>query len=457
MLTENSPFADAASIDRHLGNMAKLNEIQSKIFGIRPTSRDQLPFEEEPAKPDQLPYLFEGDIVLTDEQMETILRPLQFLHRNTEEQLLSKNGGIRERRSLTSDLYGRWQTFPIPYYINTGSGVSESAVLAGVKVWETETCLSFRRQPSRTRGNGLEFFLGNGCFSMVGRVGFTFQQVSIGFGCTSLGIVAHEIGTPISVPVQFDGHALGFYHEQSRYDRDKYVRMLTGNIQNGYVAQFTRQSRRSMEDYGVGYDYGSVMHYGQFSFSQNGLPTINTIDTDYQQTIGQRGGPSFMDVKRINLAYCNGTCSNTLPCLHGGYTDPKNCASCRCPTGFAGVVCDQAAPNPGVCGVGGRNATSSLQSISVSGAVSCSFVIKAIIDAYTITWIKDTVHCLNFTLFNCKLRAHSPPIFRFCRSRPKNSVSETNILVVLYRGSSNTAFTLSYRYGVVIYFLGFTL
>lgn len=288
MLTENSPFADAAAIDRHLGNMAKLNEIQSKIFGIRPTSRDQLPFEEEPAKPDQLPYLFEGDIVLTEEQMETILR-------NTEDQLLSKNGGIRERRSLTSDLFARWQTFPIPYYINTRSGVSESAVLAGVKVWETETCVSFRRQPSRTRGNGLEFLLGNGCFSMLGRVGFTFQQVSIGFGCTSLGTVAHEIG-----------HTLGFYHEQSRYDRDEYVRILTGNIQNGYVAQFTKQSRRRMEDYGVGYDYGSVMHYDQFSFSQNGLPTISTIDTNYQQTIGQRGGPSFMDVKRINLAYCNG-------------------------------------------------------------------------------------------------------------------------------------------------------
>ncbi|KAJ1353506.1 hypothetical protein KIN20_010147 [Parelaphostrongylus tenuis] len=205
--------------------MAKLNEIQSKIFGIRPTSRDQLPFDEKPANPDQIPYLFEGDIILTDEQMETILR-------DAEEELLGKKNELRQRRSLTSDLTSRWPKNTIPYYIDTESGVDETAVLAGVKRWETETCLSFKRQFSITPENGLEFFLGGGCYSYLGRVFSTFQPVSIGFGCGFLGIVTHEIG-----------HALGLYHEQSRYDRDNYVEVLTENVYNGFVAQFSKISK----------------------------------------------------------------------------------------------------------------------------------------------------------------------------------------------------------------------
>ncbi|KIH45324.1 astacin, partial [Ancylostoma duodenale] len=76
------------------------------------------------------------------------------------------------------------------------------------------------------------------------------------------------------------GHALGFYHEQARYDRDNYVSIVSQNIQNGYLSQFTKQSRSAMEDYGVGFDYGSVMHYDQFVSSFIiGTLTTKTIFT----------------------------------------------------------------------------------------------------------------------------------------------------------------------------------
>lgn len=48
------------------------------------------------------------------------------------------------------------------------------------------------------------------------------QNVSIGSYCDELSTVEHEIL-----------HALGFFHEQSRYDRDNYVTVQFENIQEG--------------------------------------------------------------------------------------------------------------------------------------------------------------------------------------------------------------------------------
>ena len=65
------------------------------------------------------------------------------------------------------------------------------------------------------------------CYSYVGRLfgisGFSqSQDVSIGRGCNYRPIIVHEFL-----------HALGFWHEQSRPDRDSYVRILWENIQGG--------------------------------------------------------------------------------------------------------------------------------------------------------------------------------------------------------------------------------
>ena len=53
---------------------------------------------------------------------------------------------------------------------------------------------------------------------MIGRQGGR-QQVSLGNGCGTTGVAIHEMM-----------HALGFFHEQSRRDRDGYIRIEWNNI-----------------------------------------------------------------------------------------------------------------------------------------------------------------------------------------------------------------------------------
>lgn len=97
-------------------------------------------------------------------------------------------------------------------------------------------------------------------------------------------------------------HALGFYHTQSDPQRDQYVKIYTENIQPGFEHNFQKLRADGGTDFGLGYDYASIMHYGPFAFSRNGSPTI--IPLKAITNIGQATRLSPKDVATLNRMYC---------------------------------------------------------------------------------------------------------------------------------------------------------
>jgi hypothetical protein len=80
------------------------------------------------------------------------------------------------------------------------------------------------------------------------------------------------------------------------------------------LSNFDKYDNSYVNTQGTSYDYGSVMHYEEYAFSSNGLPTIEPLQPGV--SIGQRNGMSTIDIQEIRLFYncsSNGTTLPTIP------------------------------------------------------------------------------------------------------------------------------------------------
>ena len=131
------------------------------------------------------------------------------------------------------------------------------------------------------------------CSSPVGRQGGK-QEIQLTSDCAySMGTVVHEIL-----------HALGFWHEQSRCDRDTRVEILWGNIEDGKSYNFDKKCSGTTDV--RSYDEGSIMHYRSTAWGKivNGV-RLQTIRSLYglEGSMGQRSGLSSTDVSTLDYLF----------------------------------------------------------------------------------------------------------------------------------------------------------
>ncbi|KAL4623000.1 hatching enzyme [Arapaima gigas] len=176
----------------------------------------------------------------------------------------------------------------VPYVVSGEfTAVEKELIESAMLAFSCTTCVRFVRREAQPDYISIENL--DGCYSALGRTGGK-QLLSLNRnGCVYYGIVQHELN-----------HALGFYHEHTRSDRDQYVRINWENVDPSQYHNFEKQKTNNQN---TPYDYGSVMHYDRTAFAiQNGLDTITPIP-DPAVPIGQRNGLSQIDVLRINKLY----------------------------------------------------------------------------------------------------------------------------------------------------------
>lgn len=227
-----------------------------------------------------------------------------------------RRGGVMGRENLS----GLWADGVIVYKIDNHQELK--------RIWREATdyikkytCLDFKKAP-RSQKTGYVHVLhhNGGCNAIVGfwRGSDKPSTLKMGTRCMKTGTLIHEIL-----------HVAGFWHEQSRGDRDQHIKMLWHNIKKGEEGEFSKEKDLDLPS---PYDFSSLMHYGPWGFSIGYVggehPTM--VNMQNQPIVaGQRHMMSQQDVDQLNYLY-KFTCKKSVPRNVGIITFPLSAYSVAC-------------------------------------------------------------------------------------------------------------------------------
>jgi len=203
-------------------------------------------------------------------------------------------------RNAIPSSHSLWPSGVIPYEIDAGyPSTVKTRIIAAMREIEYNVnidgqynCVHYKERTNEH--NYIHVIAKNSsCSSRIGYSGHGRQDVSIGHGCEHRGIIMHELM-----------HALGFYHEQSRPDRNSYVNIDLSNV--GSTHRHNYDIHSTSNTLNTAYDYGSVMHYNAYEF---GVDRSHPVMTPKNHVVpagikmGQRLHYSHNDVKKIQRLY----------------------------------------------------------------------------------------------------------------------------------------------------------
>ncbi|XP_058827960.1 astacin-like [Topomyia yanbarensis] len=250
-------------------------EVGRELSQYDPINDKRYPFEF------GLGYYYQGDIMLVPPE----------------------DGRVSIPDTLTSYI---WPNGRVPYTIVGNFTTSErNTIRNAMNMFRRNTCVRFvtRRATDRlfvTIGNNF-----TGCYSYIGRQS-TNQYNYINLQ-TPQCLMA--VGTPVHEMM----HALGFYHEFVRPDRDEYIYINRSALLPEYQTDefyrnnFAKLRPEDGQTYNITYNYGSVMHYSRYAGAQSREYPVLVNKKPYVGDFGNENGFAATDVLEINYRY---SCSN---------------------------------------------------------------------------------------------------------------------------------------------------
>ena len=257
--------------------------------------------------------VFDGDIILGSvDKVEQRLRRPNLPPAEFKKWKVLQKKGAHARMAVRAGGDFLWPGGRIPFVIDLKSyGVHADAarlrIFKAISMLNADTNLNVVPKKKSDK-NYIRLKDSDRCMSPVGMQGGKIikfsQTIHAGFDC-SIGSIAHEIL-----------HSAGFWHTQSRKDRDNHIKVRYKNVKFGKEGNFFKIGD-SIGNYmiftvgkivNVPYDIKSIMHYGSCAFAKSDkcgsdLKKATIVTKAGGRIHANRKNLSASDIKAINMVY----------------------------------------------------------------------------------------------------------------------------------------------------------
>lgn len=227
--------------------------------------------------------LFLGDIIIPNDQLSD--KPQKMYDK-------VMGTGVVESSSL-------WTNRTVNYMIDPNTPeIKKQWIITAMRNWTNSTGIRFLDVSEKT-DKGDHVYIAYGTIGNNSYIGRNGGIQGLNLQDDGVGVIVHELG-----------HTLGMYHEQSRSDRDRYIKINWDNIQEAWQPQYfnyTCADNFIVKAPKTKFDFNSIMLYA----------SINTtaIDLSYPVMTKHNGeiwgdnvydgtdAPSITDAKWVRLRY----------------------------------------------------------------------------------------------------------------------------------------------------------